>query len=318
MFLSWGISAAALAYVLSRLRLSELSKDFAGITWWLVVAAIVVEILPRLLEAMRWQYLLKPLRLHFDRLLQAIYVGTLYSAVLPLSGGDVVRSAVVARQARVGVTRVLATVLTERVADALAIILAVWFTLRGLTIPFVLRIALAVLEVGAGLAMVVGFVMAAQRVNLLSHLEAWQASTRVSRRLRSVGLDLIEAAGRVRVRTMLVAVAAALAATAINIMAYWLMLRAYHVDLSVLHAAALFAIVMIGTFLPGTPGNVGSWQFFCAVGLQLFAVSAARAAGFSLIAYVIWTVPPALMGFVALLTSSFKWSDLRVGRRERA
>ena len=317
MFLSWGISAAALAYVLSRLRLSELSKDLGGITWWLVVAAIVVEIVPRLLETVRWQYLLKPLRLRFDRLLQAIYVGTLYSAVLPLSGGDVVRSAVVARQARVGVTRVLATVLTERVADALAIILAVWFTLRGLTIPFALRIALAVLEVGAGLAMVVGFVMGAQRVNLLSHLEAWQASTRVSRRLRSVGLELIEAAGRVRVRTMLVAVAAALAATALNIMAYWLILRAYHVDLSVLHAAALFAIVMIGTFLPGTPGNVGSWQFFCAVGLQLFAVSAARAAGFSLIAYVIWTAPPALMGFVALLTSSFKWSDLRIGRRER-
>jgi uncharacterized membrane protein YbhN (UPF0104 family) len=116
---------------------------------------------------------------------------------------------------------------------------------------------------------------------------------------------------------MLVAVAAALAATAVNITAYWLMLRAYHLDLTLLQAAALFAIVMMGTFLPGTPGNVGSWQFFCAVGLQLFSVSAARAAGFSLIAYVIWTVPPAIMGFGALLTSSFKWSELRAGRSKR-
>jgi uncharacterized protein (TIRG00374 family) len=195
MFVSWGVSAAALAYVLSRLRLSELSKDFSGITWWLLVAAIIVEIVPRLLESIRWQYLLRPLRMRFDRLVQAIYIGTLYSAALPLSGGDVVRSAIVARQARVSLTRVLATVLTERVADALAIILAVWFTLRGLAIPFGLRIGLALLEVGVGLAIVAGLGMAAQQVNLLKHLNGWQASSRVTRRLKSMGTDLIEAAG---------------------------------------------------------------------------------------------------------------------------
>jgi uncharacterized membrane protein YbhN (UPF0104 family) len=65
-------------------------------------------------------------------------------------------------------------------------------------------------------------------------------------------------------------------------------------------AAGVFAIVMIGTFLPGTPGNVGSWQFFCAVGLQMFGVSAAQAAGFSLVAWAVWVIPPMLMGVVAL------------------
>jgi uncharacterized protein (TIRG00374 family) len=316
-YVSWGVSAAALAYVLSRLQLSQLGKDLSGITWWLVAVAILVEILPRLLEAWRWQYLLRPLRVRFDGLLQAIYVGTLYSAILPLSGGDAVRGVIVARRARVSVTRVLATELIERVADALAIILAAWFALRGLAIPSVLRIALAALEVGVGVAIVAGFVMAAQRVNLLSRLGAWQASGTISRRLKSVSLDLVQAAGSVRVETMLAAIAAGLAAAAVNIMAYWLILRAYHIDLSVLHAAALFAIIMIGTFLPGTPGNVGSWQFFCAVGLQLFGVSAARAAGFSLVAFVIWTVPPVLMGFAALLTSPYKWSELRGGGREQ-
>lgn len=315
-YLSWGVSAAALAYVLSRLRLSELSKDLPGVTWWLIAVAIIVEIIPRLLEGLRWQYLLRPLRVRFGRLLQAIYVGTLYSAVLPLSGGDAVRGVIVARQARASVTRVLTTELIERVADALAIILAAWFALRGLAIPYALRIALTLLEVGVGVAIVAGFLMAAQQVNLSTHLGAWRTSRRISRGLKSVGLDLIQAAGSVRVKTMLAAIAAGLAAAAVNIFAYWLILRAYHIDLSVLHAAALFVIVMIGTFLPGTPGNVGTWQFFCAVGLQLFGISAARAAGFSLFAYVIWTAPPVLMGFAALLTSPLKWSELRAGRGE--
>ncbi|MCL5736751.1 MAG: flippase-like domain-containing protein [Actinobacteria bacterium] len=140
-YASWAISAAALAYVLARLRFGELSKEVAGITWWLVAAAIVVEIIPRVLEALRWGYLLRPLKTGFPALLQAVYVGTLYSGVLPFSGGDVVRGAIIARKHGVSLTRVLSTELIERVADAFAIILVVWITLRGLALPYALRIA---------------------------------------------------------------------------------------------------------------------------------------------------------------------------------
>jgi glycosyltransferase 2 family protein len=316
-YVSWGVSIAALAYVLSRLQLSQLRKDLPHITWWLVALAVIVEIVPRLLEAVRWQYLLKPLATRFHRLLQAIYVGTLYSAVLPFSGGDAVRGVIVARQTRASVTRVLTTELVERVADAIAIILAAWFALRGLAVPYALRVALIVLEAGAGVAVVAGSVMAAQQVNLLARLGSWQPARRIWKGVRSVALDLVQAAGRVRLQTMIAAIAAGLASTALNILAYWLILRAYHINLSLLQSAALFAIVMIGTFLPGPPGNVGSWQFFCAVGLQLFGVSAARAAGYSLFAYVIWTVPPVIMGLGALFASPFTWSEL-TRRRARA
>jgi ABC-type phosphate/phosphonate transport system permease subunit len=79
----WVISAAALAYVLSRVQLSELSKDLSGMTWWLVAAAILLEIVPRLLEAVRWRSLLQPVCTRFAELLQAIYIGTVYSSVLP-------------------------------------------------------------------------------------------------------------------------------------------------------------------------------------------------------------------------------------------
>jgi glycosyltransferase 2 family protein len=313
---SWVVSAGALAYVLSRLHYTELRKEVTGITWWLVVAAIVLEILPRLLEAVRWQYLLRPLRTGFVSLLQAIYVGTLYSGVLPFSGGDVVRAAIVARRGNVSLTRVLSTELIERVADAFAIILMVWFTLRGLAIPYALRIALALLEVGVGIAIGGGLVLAAQNANVRGFIVGWKPKHRLWSALKSILLDVVDAAGRIRLTTMLVAVSAALGATFVNIASYWLILRAYHINLSILQSAALFAIVMIGTFLPGTPGNVGTWQFFCAVGLQLFGISAARAAGYSLVAFVIWTIPPVIMGMLALFVSPLKWAELR-GQRSR-
>jgi glycosyltransferase 2 family protein len=312
----WVISAAALAYVLSRVQLSELRKDLSGMTWWLVVAAIVLEIVPRLLEAVRWRSLLQPICTRFTGLLQAIYIGTVYSSILPLSGGDVVRGVIVARTAAANVTQVLSTEIVERVVDAVAIILVVWFALRGLALPQALRVVRILLEVGVAAAIAGGLVVIIRRVDLVSRLSRWTTANPLLRRVRSVGLDLVQAIGWVRPRAMMVAMAAALGAAIVNVAAYWLMLRAYHIDLSLIQAAGLFAIVMIGTFLPGTPGNVGSWQFFCTIGLQLFGVTAAKAAGFSIVAYFIWTIPPLLIGLVALVLSPFSWSELRTGRPE--
>ena len=76
----------------------------------------------------------------------------MYSAVLPLSGGDVVRGVIVARSAGANVTQVLSTELVERVVDAIAIVLVVLFALRGLVLPQALQVVRIVLEVGVGLA----------------------------------------------------------------------------------------------------------------------------------------------------------------------
>jgi glycosyltransferase 2 family protein len=310
----WLVSAAALGYVLSRIRLSELSKDLRGVTWWLMIAAIVVEVAPRVLEAVRWRSLLQPICTRFLGVLQAIYVGTVYSSILPLSGGDVVRGVIVARNARANVTQVLSTELVERVVDAIAIVLVVYFALRGLVLPRALQVVRIVLEVGVGLAVVAAILLAVRRNYLLARVQRWTGRNRVTRRLRSISLDLVQALGWTRPKALVVTFGAALAAAVVNVAAYWLMLRAYHLALSPIQAAGLFSIVMIGTFLPGTPGNVGSWQFFCTVGLQLFGIGSVRAAGFSIVAYFIWTVPPLLIGYVALASSHVSWKELRTGR----
>lgn len=312
---SWGLSAVVLGYVASRIHISELRTDLSGIIWWIVTVAILVQIVPRLLEAIRWQYLLRPLRLRFWHVVQAIYVGTLFSGILPLSGGDLVRGLIIARRAEVHVVRVLSTELVERVSDAVAIVLAVSFSLRGLALTLAWRLALATLEVAVGLAILGGVVLVARNMTLRCRLETWGPASKASRLLRTAAIEVVDAAARLTARALAVSLFAALAATIVNMLAFWCLLRAYHIPLGPLDAAAVFAIIMIGTFLPNAPGKVGPWQFFCVVGLQLFGVSATRAAGFSLIAFALCTLPPVLMGLLALLSSPLPWSELR--RRQK-
>jgi uncharacterized protein (TIRG00374 family) len=315
MLVSYAISAAGLAYVIWNLRPSQLKADLAGITWWLVAAAVLLDVTPRALQAVRWKYLLRPLRIGYRFVLQAIYVGTLYSGILPLSTGDAVRGVMVARQARTSVASVFSTELLERMSDAIALIVVIWFTLRGVALPQSLRLVLATLEALVGAALVLGLVLALGKGNLGGRVESWQPSTRITRRLRSTALSIMNTAGRFTIQGLLVSISTAVGIAILRVGVLWLLLTAYHINLSYLHAAGLFGVIMIGTFLPNTPGNIGSWQFFCVLGLGLFGVSGAQAAGFSLVAFAIWTVPPVLIGVGALALSPFSWSELRPGRK---
>lgn len=315
MLVSYAISAAGLAYVIWNLHPSELKADLAGITWWLVAVAVVLDVAPRALQAVRWQYLLRPSTVGYRFSLLAIYVGTLYSGILPLSSGDAVRGVMVARQTGTSVASVFSTEILERTADAIALILVVWFTLRGLVLPQALRLVLAALEVLIAAALVLGFVLAMNKGSLTAHIISSQPSSRIGRRLKSIATSVMTTVGSFTVGGLLVSLSTALGMAILQVGALWLILTAYHLNLSFLHAAGLFAIVTIGTFLPNTPGNIGSWQFFCVLGLSLFGVGSAQAAGFSLVAFAVLTVPPVLLGVGALIVSPFSWSDLRLGRK---
>jgi len=222
------VAALALGYVVSRLRLSQLRTDLSGVIWWLVIVAVLLQVMPRLLESLRWQYLLRPLRLRLRHLFQAIYVGTLFSGILPLSGGDVVRGVMIARRAEVPAVRVLYTELVERVSDAVALILVVWFTLRGLVLTLALRLALGALEVGVVLAVFFGILLMVQNVNIRQRFDAWKPASRAWRRVKSATIEVIESAARLTTRTLVVSLCAAAVAMVVNIGSLWCLFRAYH------------------------------------------------------------------------------------------
>jgi glycosyltransferase 2 family protein len=308
--LGWCISAAGLWYVLTRTNLSAFKQDLAEVNWVLIVAAVVVQVVPKVLEAVRWQSLLHPFSARFWRLLRAIYIGCLCSTILPLSAGELVRATLVTEDTGATVPEILSTEAVERVVDAVAVALVTWFALRGVVLPRNLLIGQIVLAVAA-IALVAAFVVIViRRADLIARLTRWRASNRLSAGVRSAGLEFVQTIDRVRSRSIQLTAVACVGTAAVNIATYWLLLRAYHLPLSGAQAAALFAIVTIGTLLPGAPGHVGSWQFFCVVGLELFGVSSGQATGFSLVGWAVFTIPPMLIGVVVLLASSAKWSQL--------
>jgi uncharacterized protein (TIRG00374 family) len=98
---------------------------------------------------------------------------------------------------------------------------------------------------------------------------------------------------------------------ALQAIAFWLVIKAYGIQLSFWAGAIVFLIVHIGTAIPNAPANVGTYQFFCVVGLTLFGVEKTLATGFSLVVFIILTIPIWALGFFALSRSGTTLYEIR-------
>ena len=314
--LSYSVSIVFLGVILWRLRLQDLAGKLAGMDWRLLALGASAGVGAVCLQAARWRYLLQPPRLRYRLVLQATYLGALVNAVLPLRTGEVVRGAVVARRTRRGLAGVLATQVVERISDALAMVVLMAVAMQGVALPASLEFARSALYgVAASLLLLAAF-LALRQEALRRRLTAWAPDGRLRTQVRRVSLDLTAGLALLRSgKAMAVTGAAALGMVGLQVVMFWLALRAYHIELNVLQAAAVVSVISIGTALPTMPSNVGSWQLACVLGLSLFGVPAATAAGFSLVTFVVLSLVQICGGIIALATSPFSFGQLRQGHR---
>jgi uncharacterized membrane protein YbhN (UPF0104 family) len=107
------------------------------------------------------------------------------------------------------------------------------------------------------------------------------------------------------------AVLASVLMPACQVLGLWAMMQSYGLHLSLMAAVVVLLVINLGVSLPNAPANVGSYQFFCVVGLSVFQVEKTTATGFSFFAFLALTLPIVLLGFVALLRSGMSLHSMR-------
>src|SRR5262249_37888116 len=99
-------------------------------------------------------------------------------------------------------------------------------------------------------------------------------------------------------------------------MAFCFVMKAYALSFSFWIGVAVFLIVRIGTAIPNAPANVGTFQFFVVAGLTFFGLDKTSAAAFSLVVFLVFTVPLWLIGFFALSRTGLTLTNVRVRIKE--
>jgi uncharacterized protein (TIRG00374 family) len=262
----------------------------------MVTLAAMADLLVYVTQGWRWSLVLKPVgRPSFLRSIQAIYIGLFANEVLPLRTGEVIRCYLQARWSRIPFSVILSSAVVERLFDGIWLALGFLFVSRfGPDLPNYLLHGEKVL---AG-ALAFTAVLLAIVIFWKHHAHRAVLRSRWSRVLWHV-VEALHAMGRSR--WFYAAFGVSLAYFALQIVPIYALMKGYGLDLSWGVAAVLLVVLRIGTILPQAPGNVGSFQFFTVLALQLFGVDKSTAIGFSTILFVVTTVPLWLGGLVAVL-----------------
>ena len=315
------VSVLLLAWTLRGVELARVASVLGGSNLAMFVLAAVVATCIFPLRAIRWRYILWPVkeRLAFGPLWRATTIGMMVNNVIPARAGEIARAYAVSREERaVRFPAAIASLAIDRVLDAILIIILLIIAMldpgfprdtviAGQPVRTYAYIATAV----AAAALVMLFLLALFPQQFVSAFERIVSKVaphfveRISRLLHSFadGLAVLR-----RPQLLLHVLFWTTVHWLISALAFWIGMKA--VGINAPYTAALFvqSLIAIGVAAPAAPGFFGIFEFFGTEGLAIYGVSrdlaVSWAIGFHLLSFIPITVIGAF--YFARLGLSFR------------
>lgn len=267
----------------------------AGANLGELALAVALMLLVYGVQAARWKLIAATPTVPFRRFTGMVVSGIAVNNVLPGRLGDLFRARWLAVAARMPSGRAFATVILDRSGDvvALTILLALSFWAASGSV-WVRRIGGAALIGLLALAVL----LVAARVYVRRRDRSRRAERRLIRRLaRDVVEGLAEPLGA---RRIIGALALSIVAWVCWSLAAILVAGSVGIELGLVDAFFVTAVVNLGVALPSSPGFVGTYQWLAVASLGLLGVGREDALAFSILLQASWYVPTTLIGGAVL------------------
>jgi uncharacterized protein (TIRG00374 family) len=303
------LAVGGLIWVLHDVHPGRMLASIRAMDWLWLVPAIAFDVLSYFCQGLRWRLLLIPLgRISAFCATEAIYVGLFTNEIVPLRIGELARAFLVSQRLNCGVKQIIPSIVVERLFDAFWMAIAIGITAVFIPLPRELARAADVLGVlvlmATGLLLWVvlreaGHPFPKPRPSLAGRVTSFLSE--MARGLQNIGLTA----------SFYRSLAISSAVLLFQAMAFSLVLIAYGIRLFPWAAVAVYLVVRLGTAIPNAPANVGSYQFFCVVGLTLFGVDKSVAAAFSFVVFAILTAPLWILGMISLTRTGMTLKAIR-------
>ena len=330
-----GLSVVLIGLFLTTVDVGRMWDALAGANYAYVAPAVGMYLVSVLFRTARWQLLMRHMRpVSIRRLFPVVVVGYMANNLLPLRLGELVRSYYVSQREGVSKTSALATILVERVLDAIMLLLfvaviAMFVPLSGLATAFGERLGVPTL------LLVIGF--SAPFVLTMAALIAFAAKPDRTRagamlvlrplpgRLKEAAGDLmdlfLEGLKPLRSTRMLTALLVLTAPIWIFEAGLFLFIGySFKIDSAfdntgdmAVGMVLVTSIANIGSSIPAAPGGVGLFELVSRETLVLLPtseVSRSVAAAFAAVAHACLLLPMIALGQVFLWTEHLSLKGL--------
>lgn len=295
------LSVVLLVVVLYRADLSKVAAALRGADYRYLPLVVLIYLTSFLLRSWRWEILLRPVKpgIGFSRLFSTIIIGWTTNNLLPARVGELVRAYLIGKRESISKSASLATIVVERILDSFILLTFLFASMLLLANPMeTLSFGLYVLAAFILILVILAFMTFKNDLALVY----FKKFTRIlPDRFSASAIRLFESflkglASLRDARLTLKGLTLTGGLWSIEALVYYLILRSFGLILPIYAATVLLAVVNIGVILPSAPGALGTFQFFCVLGLRFFAVDESTALALSVILQSVMWFPVTLLG----------------------
>jgi uncharacterized protein (TIRG00374 family) len=280
-----------------------------------LIPAILLVLLTMWLRAIRWRYLLEPIkRVKNHSLFSAVMIGFMANNVLPARIGEFVRAYAVGRKENLSKSLSLATILVERIFDGFTLLAFLLGILIFFPVPDWLKKAGISAFVFYALIIVFLVLLKRYKENMLKFLNYILSpiSKRLSHKTDEIlmsfiaGFDILK--GKKQIALILFY---SFSIWTIYAVLTLLVFISFNFNLPVYAPFLLTVILTFGVMIPSSPGYVGTYQYFCIMGLALWGIKESDALGFSLVYHASQYIPVTSLGLFYLWKENISLKEIR-------
>ena len=307
------ISVVSLYFALRGFDWNDLVDAMSNVQYGWLLLMLTPYILTFMTKVWRWRVLFHPDESRYS-------ISTLFSCLmisyvpLPFRAGEVARGAVFSARTDTPVTRVLSTILVEKVLDVLTLLLFLGISLPFVGLPSDLQ-GPATLLGSVFLVLTIVLLVLVIRPELmrrLARLVERMLPTRFAHRVDEATEHALQ--GLAPLSNPIVALRLVLwsiTTWGVNSVALYCLLRAFNLDVPPMAAVMLMVATNLGMAVPSAPGYVGPFEFVVVSVLTLLNIPKGAAQSFALVYHVVGLVPVAIIGIISVFTQGIGLAAFR-------
>lgn len=310
------ISVVFLFLAFRKIDYSALWGTLLDTRWWWLLPGLGIYYIGVLVRTWRWQYLIKPLKkVSIPTLFPIINIGYMGNNVFPLRMGEVLRAVVLKRHENISISGTLATIVVERIFDAVVVIGFVLLNLGQLTGvgSFAQLSGWAAWAAGIFLFGLIVFILVAilpqpaQRIlhGMINSVlpKSWRKPTIGFADKFLDGLKSLRSP-----KAVLMILFNSILIWLLETGLYWCVDRALGLGLNFGQLMLMNGVVNLVLLIPAAPGGLGTFDAAVRAVLEAFGILSEPALGYTLVLRIALWVPITLVGTIYFLREGLKWT----------
>lgn len=318
-WLGLAISSVFLYFAVRDLKWDEFWAAIKAANYVWLIPGVAIYFVGVWIRAWRWHYLLRPLKpISTNKMFPVVTIGYAGNNIFPARAGEVLRAFILKRRENVSISASMATIIVERIFDAVVMMAFVFVNLPELAkltsksgfIGNIQTVAIWGTIIFFGALLV--FLIAAMLPQRTARIGLWFIEKLIPQRFRMQVADLMNKFfdGLVSLRSPANALMVFFTSVVIWLLEtgkFWFVMQAFEFRVSFFALMLANGLVTLATTIPGAPGYIGTWEAVIVAVLAAYNVSGGEALGYAVVLHMALWLPITLLGSYYLTKEGIQW-----------